>query len=131
MMYQFINLIQKKNLLTKFLIDVFEYDNLCDYNYMFRLIDNKDMIMIDIYDNVSEKRFNRYIYDFSGNKYTVIETIDGDVFVKKISVLNSYDCDVNEIRIAYLFNLEECLMIDYAVKFLDNVFVEIIKEIIK
>jgi len=130
-MYRFIKYIEDNKLLTKFIMNIFHYDNLHDYNYIFRMLETEEYIIIDIYDNVSVNRFNRYVYDFSGTDYDVIDINDDGMFVKKIGVLNMSDSDDNILKLGYMFSLGYDLMIVYSSSFLDNVFVEIIKDIIK
>jgi protein associated with RNAse G/E len=76
MLFTFIKTIEKKKLLTKFIINIFDYQNFHDYNYLFRIVKEEDNIIIDIYDNISANRFNRYIFDYSlnDNKTKVIES---------------------------------------------------------
>lgn len=48
-MKKFLELILKKNLLTKFLNDIFEYNSFKDNNYIYRLCSDEESIVIDIY----------------------------------------------------------------------------------
>ena len=64
MMREFINIINNRKLMTDFIKNIFDYDNFNDYNYLFRMIEEDNGIIIDIYDNVSDNRFNRYIFLF-------------------------------------------------------------------
>lgn len=130
-MWEFINVINNRNLMTKFIKNIFGYKNFYDYNYLFRMIDNNDEIIIDIYDNVSDNRFNRYIFSFNDKEYEFRMIEEGNVFVSYISVLNIVCCDNNLLKLAYLFKIDEILMVDYAKNFLDNVFVEILECILK
>lgn len=130
-MWEFINVINNRNLMTKFIKNIFGYKNFYDYNYLFRMIDNNDEIIIDIYDNVSDNRFNRYIFSFKDKEYEFRMIEEGNVFVSYISVLNIVCCDNNLLKLAYLFKIDKILMVDYAKNFLDNVFVEILECILK
>lgn len=131
MMRDFITEVYDSNLMTKFIINIFDYENFNDYNYLFRMIDGDNEIIMDIYDNVSNNRFNRYIFSFDKDNYDVKVIEEGNVFVNYISVLNIYNCDNKLLKLAYLFNIDDDIMIEYASSFLDNVFVEILKNIIK
>jgi hypothetical protein len=131
MMYKFIKSIEKENLLTKFLINVFEYDELRDYNYIFRMIDKDNQIVIDIYDNVSLNKYNRYIYDFGIDNYHILDFEEGDVFVKRINILNAVDLDINHLKFAYLFNIDDEFFECYASDFLDSELVKILNDIRK
>ena len=62
-MIKFINEIINREMLTEFIKEIFNYENLFDYNYIFRMVDKDNFIIIDIYDNVSKNRFNKYIFD--------------------------------------------------------------------
>lgn len=130
-MIQFINKIHGMGILTDFIKYIFDYESLFDYNYMFRMIDGDNHVIIDIYDNVSDNKFNRYIYDFIGNSDEIITYVEDDVFVKKISVKNLIDNDDMVIKLGYLFKLDRDLMIEYASLFMDIKFVEILDYIIK
>lgn len=127
----FIREINDKKIMTNFICNIFGYENFYDYNYLFRMIENDNEIIIDIYDNVTDNRFNRYIFSFGlvDYSYKVIE--EGNVFVHYISVLKSIDDDNNLIKLAYLFKIDDEMMIDYAKTFLDRVFVDILKDILK
>ena len=63
-MFRFLSNIQKSNLLTDFIKNIFNYNELHDYNYIFRMSNADNKIIIDIYDNISDHRFNRYIFWF-------------------------------------------------------------------
>ena len=129
-MKKFILIIRDRGLLTKFINDVFNYTELHEYNYIFRIIDNNDEIIIDIYDNVSNNRFNRYIYSFIDDSYDIKIEKNDFLYIKYVSVLNIKNIDDNICKLAYLFKIEDDEMINYANSFLDNEFVEILKSII-
>ena len=128
---QFIDEINGRKLLTKFIINIFDYSDFHDYNYLFRMIDNKSEIIIDIYDNVSDNRFNRYVFSFEKLGYDIKIIEESNVFVNYISINDIIDCNSNLLRLAYLFKIDDNLMIEYASSFLDNLFVSILDEIIK
>ena len=117
--------------MTKFIINIFDYERLQDYNYIFRMIDGNNEVIIDIYDNVSDNRFNRYIFSFIDNVYVFKVLEEGNVFVNYISVLNMVDGNNKLEKLAYLFKLDEDEMLDYANTFLNKIFVDILEEIIK
>ena len=130
-MGNFIREINDRGLMTNFICNIFGYENFYDYNYLFRMIENDNEIIIDIYDNVTDNRFNRYIFSFSlvDYSYKVIE--EGNVFVHYISILKSFDCDNNLIKLANLFKINDDMMLEYASMFLDNAFVDILDDMIK
>lgn len=130
-MKEFINVIYDKGFMTKFIKSVFNYDEINDYNYIFRMIDNDNKVIVDIYDNVSITKFNRYIFDYNDCNYIVKEAIEDDVFVKYISVLNTSDSDDNLLKFVYLFNIDKIRMLEYANTFLDDEIVDILSLIIK
>ncbi len=128
----FINTIQNNKLLTKFLVNIFDYEDFYDFNYFFRVINNDFEIIIDLYDNVSENRFNRYVFNFSNdNNYLILENMEDGIFVKYINVLNLADNNDKLLKFGYLFKMDVSKMIMYASSFLDKEFVLILKEIIK
>lgn len=130
-MKKFITIIQNRNLLTKFIMNVFDYRDLHDYNYIFRMIMDDDSIILDIYDNISDNRFNRYIFDFKSELDNIDIIQEGNVFVTKLPIKNMLDDDNKLCKLAYLFKLDNSKMIEYGKTFLDNEFVLILEEIIK
>ncbi len=131
-MFRFLSNIQKSNLLTDFIKNIFNYNELHDYNYIFRMSNADDSIIIDIYDNISDNRFNRYIFDFNDEKAGVSIIREGNVFVTKIPIKNMSSDDNNKLyKLAYLFSLDSSLMIEYSKTFLDSNFVIILNEILK
>ena len=127
----FINKINDSKLMTKFIINIFDYEGLQDYNYIFRMIDGNNEVIIDIYDNVSDNRFNRYIFSFIDNDYVFKVLEEGNVFVNYISIMDVVDSNNKLEKLAYLFKLDEDEMLDYANTFLNKIFVDILEEIIK
>ena len=127
----FLNKINDMKLMTKFIINIFYYEGLQDYNYIFRMIDVNNEVIIDIYDNVSDNRFNRYIFSFMDNDYVFKVLEEGNVFVNYISIMNVVDGNNKLEKLAYLFKLDEDEMLDYANTFLNKIFVDILEEIIK
>lgn len=124
---EFMETIEKDKTLTQFIINIFDYEDFHDYNYIFRLIENEDNVIIDIYDNISENRFNRYIFSFVNGNYDYKVTEEKNVFVNYINVLNLNNCDNKLLKFAYLFKLNDNnLRIEYAKEFLDDVFVNLL-----
>ena len=130
-LYTFIKTIEKKQLLTKFIKNIFDYENFNDYNYLFRMTENSNQIIIDIYDNISDNRFNRYIFNFSRSNYYTRVIKEGNVFVTYINVLRIGDSNNKLYKLAYLINLNKNKMYEYAGTFLDKEFVDILINIIK
>lgn len=126
----FIEQVEKKELLTSFLRSIFNYDAFYDYNYIFRLQARRRETIIDIYDNISDNRFNRYIFHFRKGNYLIDIQEEKNVFVTNINVLNAYDSDNKIIKLAYLFKIRKSQMIDYARTFLPEEIVQVLKEII-
>lgn len=131
MMRDFINKIYNMKLMTLFIKNIFDYENFYDYNYIFRMVDNDDEVIIDIYDNVTDNRFNRYVFSFVESGYDITINEEGNVFVNYISVIDAKDSDNKLLKLAYLFKIEDDLMIDYASTFLDKEIVDILNELIK
>ena len=130
-LYTFIKTIEKKQLLTKFIKNIFDYENFNDYNYLFRITENSNQVIIDIYDNISDNRFNRYIFNFSRSNYYTRVIKEGNVFVTYINVLRIGDSNNKLYKLAYLINLNKNKMYEYASTFLDQEFVDILINIIK
>ncbi len=132
LMMAFLSRIRREKLWTKFLINIFDYQALNDYNYIYRFQDSGSDVIIDIYDNISANHFNRYVFSFSGleKAYQVYEK--DSVFVTVIDVLNSDNNSKNKlIKLAHLFSLNKNDMNDYAKTFLNSEFVKIVGEILK
>ena len=126
LMKEFIETIDRRKLMTQFIKNMFNYQELYDYNYLFRIKEKGNMIVIDIYDNVSNNRFNRYIYRFSPGKYMIkIEEKDNVMNIDKDNYEN------NIIKLGYLIKLKKNKMIEYAHKFLSDEVVDILSEILK
>ena len=128
---EFISYINTNGMMTKFIKNIFNYENLFDYNYLFRMVDYDDKIIIDIYDNISDNRFNRYIFLFLKQEYDFNVLEEGNVFVNYICIPNISNPYNNLLKLAYLFKIDNSLMLEYAKTFLDNEFVNILKNIIK
>ena len=128
MLYAFIKRIESHKLLTLFIKNIFDYDTLYDYNYIFRIIVDDEMIIIDIYDNVSHHRFNRYIFDFDRKIKDIGSLNKNNVFLTYININHVTDSDNKLYKLAYLFSLDNDKMLNYATTFLDNKLVEILKK---
>ena len=130
LMVEFINKLQEKKELTLFIKNLFDYENFNDYNYIFRLGEEQNRVIIDIYDNISLHRFNRYIFSFTAGEYDIIVTEESNVFVSFINVLNVNDSEDKLLKLAYLFKIPDNEMIDYANTFMDSKHITILEEII-
>lgn len=131
LLYSFISRIKKEKLLTDFLNSVFGYSNLSDYNYIFRISKLNNQVILDIYDNVSINRFNRYVFDFDSNNYSYKREEVNNVFVNYFCIKNICDNENYLFKLAYLFSLPRNEIINYARTFLDIEFLEILNRIIK
>lgn len=131
-MKEFLELILKKNLLTKFLNDIFEYNSFKDYNYIYRLGSDEESIVIDIYDNVSINRFNRYIYSFmSNNDYDYVVEIHNNVYVHYYNVFRLGGKLDKRMMFGYLFTLSYDKMVEYAREFMDTEYLECLEMVLK
>ena len=130
-MYNFINEIKNRGLLTKFIKLIFNYDNFNDYNYIFRIFMESDRVVMDIYDNISDNRFNRYVFFFDNDKHGIKCIKEGNVYVTYINVLNISDGSNYLSKLAYLFKLDKEEMFEYANTFLEQEYIDILKDIIK
>ena len=110
-MRDFINRINDNNLMTEFIKNIFDYEYFYDYNTYNNSNNNSDS-------------FENNDYDFK-----VIE--ESNVFVNYISIFKIDDSDNKLLKLAYLFKLDNDKMINYANTFLNKVFVDILKDIIK
>lgn len=127
LMYKFIKTIEREKKLTLLIINLFDYQNFFDYNYISRIIKTKHEIIIDIYDNISINRFNRYIFNFSPSKYTIKKKEENNVFITSIWVENVKDSQDKLLKLAYLF---KTLNKEYAKTFLDREIINILNKII-
>lgn len=130
LMYNFINELYNNNLITKMLKDIFNYINLEDYNYLFRVSYDENSVIIDIYDNVSTNRFNRYYFIFNELLDSCSNFEKDNVFVTDINVFSASGNDAI-YKFAHLFSLDIKEMVEYASTFLDKEFVLILEDIIK
>ena len=132
LLVRFINTIKRKKILTEFIKFLFDYDFLSDYNYIFRIVDSDNKVIIDIYDNISDNRFNRYIFDYVRGRVNTETIKEGNVFVTYIDVFNIDNDNKNKMHmLAYLTTLDNDKMLEYAKTFLDNKYINILKDIIK
>lgn len=129
-MSRFIKKIEDRKLMTLFIKELFDYDNFNDYNYLFRMKDDNKRVIIDIYDNVSSNRFNRYIFSFTKGDYDFKVVEDKNVFVSYINVLNLVDSDNKLLKLGYLFRIRKNKMIDYAKTFLTDEIVKCLEEVL-
>ena len=125
--YDFLNKVFDKNLMTKFLINIFDYDDLKDYNYISRVSENNESVILDVYDNITKNRFNRYCFNFDREGEYVFNEEYDNIFITNINVLNTEDSDNKLIKFAYLFKLSYEDRIRYAETFLDKEFISILK----
>lgn len=129
-MSRFIEKIEDRKLMTLFIKELFDYDNFNDYNYLFRMKDDYKRVIIDIYDNVSSNRFNRYIFSFIKGDYDFKVVEDKNVFVSYINILNLVDSDNKLLKLGYLFRIRKNKMIDYAKTFLTDEIVKCLEEVL-
>lgn len=129
-MSRFIEKIEDRKLMTLFIKELFDYDNFNDYNYLFRMKDDNKRVIIDIYDNVSSNRFNRYIFSFTKGDYDFKVVEDKNVFVNYINILNLADSDNKLLKLGYLFRIRKNKMIDYAKTFLTDEIVKCLEEVL-
>ena len=130
MMFAFIKRIENEHKLTLFIKNIFDYKNFNDYNYIFRVINEDNFVIMDIYDNVTENRFNRYIFDFNIDKYDVKCKCINNVFVTMINIFNMEDSDNKLYKLAFLFSDKNNDLIKYANTFLEKTFIDILDDII-
>lgn len=129
-MYNYIKNIKDRGLLTEFIAKLFDYREFYDYNYIFRLSNSDNEVIIDIYDNISKHRFNRYIFSFIKGEYEHKTKEENNVFITKIYIDKINDSEVKLYKLAYLFKLDTSKMEVYAKTFLDDKYVKILTEII-
>lgn len=131
LLIKFINELLKRKLMTEFIRNIFDYQNFSDYNYIFRLQEEKTNIIIDIYDNISDNRFNRYVFKFSKGESLIRMGIENNVFVTYINVLNVKEDNKDKLlKLAYLFNMRKTKMLDYANTFLNKSIVLTLKDVL-
>lgn len=131
MMGLYLKKLERSKLLTRFIALLFDYKDFHDYNYIYRMVEENKRIIIDIYDNISSNRFNRYIISFKENDkgYNIQEM--NNVFVTYINVFKIENADSMLLKFCYLFTLELDKMVEYAKGFLDLDMVICLKEMLK
>ena len=131
-MLKFLRSIKNRQLLTEFITNIFDYQNITKYNYIYRQIEENNQVILDIYDNVSNQRFNRYIFDYNKDKYIRDLSKENNVYITKINI-NNLDNPQNKLEMfAYLFKLKnKDNLIEYAHSFLNKEFIIILNNIIK
>lgn len=119
MMGLYLKKLERSKLLTRFIALLFDYKDFHDYNYIYRMVEENMRIIIDIYDNISTNRFNRYIISFKeyDKGYNIQEM--NNVFVTYINVFKIENPDNMLLKFCYLFTLELDKMVEYAKGFLD------------
>ena len=128
---KYIRSLKRRKLLTQFIAFIFDYEDFHDYNYIFRISEEKSRVIIDIYDNISNNRFNRYIFNYQKNyiKTNIIKV--NNIYVTYINVNSIKKTDKKLYKLAYLFKLDKKEMLKYANTFLKKEYVEVLKDIIK
>ena len=128
---KYINKIKKKKLLTQFIANIFDYHNITENNYIFRIKKENNYIIMDIYDNISKNKLNKYIFDYSKSNNNIKKTKKDGIYITHIYMQNIKNSNIKLYKLAYLFTLNKKDMIEYAKTFLDNELVNILKGIIK
>ena len=131
LMREFINLLDRRNLLTLFIKNIFNYNEFNDYNYLFRMIDDSNKIIIDIYDNVSEHRFNRYIFNFGRKMYGDDKVFSDNVYITYINIVYLKEDVIDIFRLGYLFKIRKNMMLEYAMSIFDREIVKVLEEVLK
>ena len=101
---------------------------------MSRIVVNDKSVILDVYDNILENRFNRYIFDFKNKNYIYNVDDKEDVFVTSICINNLTEDNIygnNLLRFAYIFKLDTKNMIGYAKEIFTNDIVSILEKVIK
>lgn len=123
---KYIKSIIKRKKLTLLVNNIFDKKIIDDNSYLFRLINNKNQVIIDIHDNVSTNRFNRYIFDFGNtNKEYETKVIDG-VYITYIGINNIKTYHNNIQKFASLFNRHNKNILSEAKIFMDNELIDIL-----
>ena len=94
------------------------------------MVNTDEEIIIDIYDNVSDNRFNRYVLNYNKGKIKTRVVADNNVYVNYIDVLNIQEGASKLYDFIYLTTLDKDRIIIYANTLLKPKFVNILKEII-
>lgn len=133
LMYNFILKIYDDGLTTEFLKQIFNYQNISEINYIFRVSLKKKMVVIDVFDNISRNRFNRYFFEFKrGKRYYVVDE-HSNVFTTKIKVLSlskKQTLESNLLKLAYLFKQRPSKIVGYSQTFLSDELVNVLINVI-
>jgi len=132
-MYKFMKELEREKKLTKLVINLFNYQNFHDYNYISRIIKTETEIVFDIYDNISINRFNRYIFNFVSGEYDIKTKEENNVFVTYINIENVKikNNSNNLLKLAYLFKNFDYNSIIFAKTFLDEDLIMILIKLTK
>jgi len=123
LMYSFILEVDNQGKTTEFLKQLFCYKELCDVNYIFRVSLNGKTVVMDVFDNISENRFNRYFFQFKKAKPNYLVNELNNIFVTTINVLSlnkTIFFENNLLKFAYLFKCRSSMTVNYAKTFLSD-----------
>lgn len=131
MMGLYLKKLERNKILTRFIALLFDYRDFRDYNYIYRMVEDKKKIIIDIYDNVSDNRFNRYIISFIENDIDSYTSEIDNVFITYINVLGIENPGNKLDKFCYIFKLDIDKMVEYARTFLDDDMVVCLDEMLR
>lgn len=133
LMYNFILKIYNDGLTTKFLKQIFDYRNISEINYIFRVSLKEKIVVVDVFDNISRNRFNRYFFEFKRDKKYYIVDEHNNVFTTRIKVFSlskKHVLDSNLLKLAYLFKQCPSKIVEYAKTFLSDELVNVLISVI-
>ena len=130
-MAAYLRSLNNKNKLIKLLKIFFGYKDIKKDNYLVRLYEDDDRVVMDIYDNINNNRFNRYIFDFKNNLGTIVREYRTNVYITEIYVRTINKINKLILKFAYIFKLKDEEMSEYAKKILPKELLTPLLDIIK
>ena len=128
---KYLNTLKRNKQLTSFISYIFDYKNLNESNYIFRMKKENNNIIIDIYDNISKNKLNKYIFNYENSTQAIKKSRVNDIYVTNIYMKNLKNSRTKIYKLAYLFTLNKKDMENYAKTFLKQEFIELLLKAIK
>ena len=82
------------------------------------MIEEKNTIIIDIYDNVDGNHFNRYIFNFSKKDFEYKSIEKNNIVINYINICNITNQKNNLLKFSYLFKTTKNKIYPYAKSFM-------------
>jgi hypothetical protein len=130
-MAAYLRSLNNKNKLIKLLKIFFGYKDIKKDNYLVRLYEDDDRVVMDIYDNINDNRFNRYIFDFKNTLGIIVREYRTNVYITEIYIRTINKTNKLILKFAYIFKLKDEEMNGYAKNILPKELLTPLLDIIK